>query len=574
MRGPPSPIRATARALTVLAVVALLSSTALIGVAAGQATPPATCRHYRCERWDRHVAGPADGTPAAVVHADGRVVVAATEGGDLLTVAYDADDGRTLWQDRLAGVEARDVTVADGRVVATGTDGDAVTAAWDLATGQRLWTDRFDDGSREAGLTVAASAKHGFAYVGGHYTGRFGDEDLLFLMYDLDDGGPPASVQIYGFGDERIVELTLGPDGDALYALSPGRDDEIARYDASTGTVDWTATFGDDRDAAPTAIAVEPGGDRVHVTGTGDDSYRTQAHDAADGSRRWARSFSSPVVEEARPLDVTVVAGRVAATGTAGTVAYDRDGTPVWFNTLPTWRGTRIDPGPRNQFLYLARTGGEDLRLHGLDPVTGLIWASARHDDARDRLVDMAVGGREVALTGATRDGGDADVTTVTFEPEPRLDPPEPKARGCGDVGAEVGTTSGQVLWIDVPGYTVPVCVEEDHGASVSPPGDEVPCPNRQAGSGSGGFQVGGVGAWVCYGDGNDEVWVDTSPCTTPEGREAVDPGAGVPGLWVAVCAWADEGGGSLMPQIETCTFGAGVTWLGSDARVCVGPGD
>ena len=158
--------------------------------------------------WMRTYDGPASGKDeprGLALSSDGSTVFvtgrsrAATH--DYATVAYRAGSGRRLWVRRYDGPAgddlALDVVATADAVFVTGSSegvssgGDVATIAYDADTGMRLWVERFDgpDGGDDAGVAIAASSDEAEVFVAGSDLAA-GSTDFATIAYAADDGQP------------------------------------------------------------------------------------------------------------------------------------------------------------------------------------------------------------------------------------------------------------------------------------------------------------------------------------------------------------------------------------------------
>jgi hypothetical protein len=133
-------------------------------------------------------------------------------------------------------------------------------------------------------------------------------------------------------GDDRAVALVVGPNGSSVYVTGSitnndsGKDYATIAYSAASGDVLWTAVYngqwnGDDW---PTAIAINPEGTRLFVTGREDEDSLTSeaatvAYLADTGTELWVARYSGPGKHENQPrgLAVTPDGGGVLVTVTS-----------------------------------------------------------------------------------------------------------------------------------------------------------------------------------------------------------------------------------------------------------------
>jgi hypothetical protein len=146
--------------------------------------------------------------------------------------------------------------------------------------------------------------------------------------------GPASSI-------DEATDLVVDPNGGRVFVTgysvgdSTGTDYATVAHDTSTGAVLWAKRYdggqGGDRDLA-TAIAVDPGGSTVFVTGSSNSSttladWATIAYDASTGARLWVRRFNAPAdnIDEPRAIGVSPDGAAVFITGSSFTSAQTTD---------------------------------------------------------------------------------------------------------------------------------------------------------------------------------------------------------------------------------------------------------
>lgn len=194
-------------------------------------------------------------------------------GGD--PAADDCDDAATR---QVVGTHA---------IYMTGTSRCDGSGSWDIVTlavgfdGELLWTARHPGSVylRHEGFGLAVSPDGGRVYVAGSEDNGE-DDDWIVLAYDAATGAPAWVTRYDGPAgdDDQAWAIAASPDGERVYVAGfdrrhrsgGGQDVDIvtASLEASTGAIDWTERFADERGWVdhPRAIGVE--GDRVVVTGS------------------------------------------------------------------------------------------------------------------------------------------------------------------------------------------------------------------------------------------------------------------------------------------------------------------
>lgn len=268
-------------------------------------------------------------------------------------IAYDASTGARRWTKRIGGDATYEEPLAlavapDGSTVyITGTrrgttDSDIPTIALDAGTGAVQWKAKFEGGQRRPsfGLDIHVAPDGSAVFVVGTVENATDASKSITLAYDA--AGTKLWVQRFDrdtSSEDRGLSLEVSPNGAAVYAsiASEGAGGTSARfdyvtigYDATTGTELWTNTFdgpGHTTDQ-PSAIAVNPNGSLVYVTGRSvpatsfNYDYATLAIDTATGARVWVKRYdeSKDVNEdsdEAVDIGVTPDGSKVFVTGTS-----------------------------------------------------------------------------------------------------------------------------------------------------------------------------------------------------------------------------------------------------------------
>jgi outer membrane protein assembly factor BamB len=173
------------------------------------------------------------------------------------------------------------------------------------------------------------------------------------------------------------------------------RDYEIttAVYDSATGHLRWAKRFGGSRNDAPAAVAYDPAGTGLFVTGYGyvtatiNTDFVTIGYDAATGQRRWAEFFDGPDHENDR----------------ASALALSPDGTTVFVTG-------RSDTPASIEY---------DYEVFAYDAATGAnIWStrysSTQDSDDEPCCIGVSPDGSEVFIAGFT-DHGSGTKTYLTM---------------------------------------------------------------------------------------------------------------------------------------------------------------
>jgi hypothetical protein len=252
--------------------------------------------------WVKRLAGAGGAynqTGGMVTSANGSTVfLAASSGGELVTIAYAATTGARQWKTRTvdpAGGQlvARAVAAsADGtRLLVTADDEidpnthQAVTVAFDASTGVQLWLARVDPGPGSEAIPrrIAVSADGG-VFVAGSRTGTHGSDDFwdyFVVKYAAATGvkswqrrfdgpthhGDTAEGLVVTSSLDRVVVT-----GTSLLSGS-NRDIVTVGWRASDGTLVWTQRIDSGADDFATDAVLSPDGRRVYVSGYGRPSF-------------------------------------------------------------------------------------------------------------------------------------------------------------------------------------------------------------------------------------------------------------------------------------------------------------
>lgn len=476
LRYPPLRPRFATRLALLIALIVLLSADvdAFAGVVPGD--EPGT------ERWVARYGGPDDnfdGATEVAVSPDGDTVYVTGDsngpatGTDFATLAYDADDGTTLWTKRHDGPTGEDDFASslgvspDGATVfvagsSGGTTGglDYFVIGYDAQTGDRLWRQRYDGTGHlidvVAGLAVAPDGSA--VFVTGWSVGATSNTDVATLAIDPSSGAQLwlARYNRAGHSADSGTAITVTPDGAKVlvtgFTTRRGSNTDFVTkvYDASSGSPLWTKKFGgaaesDDRAAW---IAVSPDGSRTFVTGyttgtaTGAD-YGTIAYATADGDRLWTKRYDGPGhgFDFTNGIAVDPGGARVYVTGqsdtdTTGadadfaTLAYDAEtGAVAW-----TQRHGGTDDGFDGAVAVATSPDGADVF------VTGLVETHASLDNYTTLAYEGTTGSR---LWDATYNGpGNGADRTFDLAVNPAGDAVFVTGFSRGEVGAEYATVS------------------------------------------------------------------------------------------------------------------------------------
>jgi sugar lactone lactonase YvrE len=449
----------------------LLVLLAMLGVAAG-----GSASWVRHPIWVARFNGPAgalDQANAVAYSPDGsRVYVTGSTGtsagSDYATAAYDAETGSRLWGKPFAGaLNANDSATAmvlspDGTTlyvtgnVYTDTMFDFGTVAYQAATGRRLWTALWDD------------ADHGTDYAASIAVSPDGTKVFV-------------TGQNWGPGSFPIAYATVA------YAAGTGAQLWQAAYDPGAG---WDQ---------PNALAVDPSGTLVFVTGESDAGtatgfdYATVAYAAATGHQQWVARFDgNQGSDEAFAIAVTHVAVFVTGFEYAGARLYDyatvayvlSTGSRLWASTysgpgFSSDQATAVVASPDESAVFV--TGSSANGATGADYATvayaaatgqqawvGVLTGPGLHPDA-PHAIGVSPDGTRVVVTGEIETGPNhtqTDYATATY----RSDTGQRVWVGRYD-GPSHGPDSARALAISPDGRRVVVTGVSANGAD---PGDIV----------------------------------------------------------------------------------------------------
>jgi DNA-binding beta-propeller fold protein YncE len=298
---------------------------------------------------------------------------------DMLTLAYDAATGATVWSRRFDGpVHGYDYGMAvavspDGsRVFATGISNggpslnyDIVTIAYNAGTGARLWLQRFDANahSDDEPSSITVSPDGSKVFVTGYSTGASTSADYVTVAYDTSTGTRVWLERYAGYpgsGGDYAHAISVSPDGSKVFVTGESQQPSngyayvTIAYDAATGARLWLARYIPAASGHARAIGVSPDGSTVYVTGTvglntgtGPD-YGTVAYDAASGAQKWLATYDAAGPgkngsDQATALAVSPDGSRIYVTGESfgphstkavdgdyATVAYSPSGAQLW----------------------------------------------------------------------------------------------------------------------------------------------------------------------------------------------------------------------------------------------------
>jgi hypothetical protein len=285
------------------------------------------------------------------------------------TEAIDAATGRVLWVSQYPGVGAnynRALAVAvapnGATVYVTGfsqrlcsicqvVPSDFATVAYSARTGKPLWVYRYSglQGGQNTGVSIAVSPDSRRVFVTGQSErptlNPTPEYDIATVAYRASDGAQQW-VRRYSSGlIDNPVKVLVAPNGGTVYVAGTGADKApggasplkyaVLAYAAATGKPKWSVAYRDvaGTDNVLTGAALSPKGDRLYVTGRGQQhgssvpadasiaavTESTVAFATASGKRLWAATFA-PAGEPAfgTAIAVSPNSGHVYVAGILG----------------------------------------------------------------------------------------------------------------------------------------------------------------------------------------------------------------------------------------------------------------
>jgi DNA-binding beta-propeller fold protein YncE len=339
-----------------------------------------------------------DGTRVFVT---GKIYQSGSGGVNFVTVAYDAASAEQLWVASYDGPASRDdipcciaVSPDGSTVYVTGLtranlSTDYATVAYAAETGAQVWLSRFDSQhghAKDEPVAMGVSPDGSKVFVTGttrrHQPGGTRrDTDYGTVAYDARTGKTLWRNRYDSptHHNDNTEALAVSPDGSTVAVAG---DFYTVLYDAQTGAERWGRIF---REAGsyPSAVAINPAGTRVFVTGgtiTSGESFQflTGAYDATTGDLVWLEEYGSP--------DHLV--------DTATSVAVSPDGTQVFVAG------------------YSQDSSGNNYTTISYDPATGqTLWHAtySATSDSNDTpcCLGVSLEGSTVFVTGTTDNGTD-----------------------------------------------------------------------------------------------------------------------------------------------------------------------
>ena len=325
---------------------------------------------------------------------------------DLFT--YDAHTGALLWSTTFDGDAVGVAVGPEGRRVyltveasSSGDFGDFDTIAYDAVTGKLNWRAVYDAGTRDFPCCLTVSPDGLRVYVTGMSRSDGNEGDFATIAYNARSGGTIWASLYAGEGpSENVPEaIRTSPDGHLVYVTGEStgnlrNDFATVAYQTTTGQQVWASRYnsGGTRGDTPFALAVDPTGQRVFVTGcTGvidicaDAQILTIAYGAGTGDQQWVST------DDARGWGNEGDDVSVSRDGSTVYVVGDLEGSPDF------------DIGA---FAYDAATGEE-------------IWSSVYRHPGDDHVTDAALDpdGTQLIATGPTTlVGYESDIQTMSID--------------------------------------------------------------------------------------------------------------------------------------------------------------
>ncbi len=237
--------------------------------------------------------------------------------------------------------------------------------------GSRLWVSFYTGpgAGNDTAASVAVARGGSAVFVTGYSLGASGIFDYATVGYDAATGARLWASRYTGAGRAggSAVAVAVDPGGRRVFVTgqSPGpgsgADYVTIAYDAATGSQLWLSRYNGPANGSdiPSALAVSPDGSRIFVTGESQgtqattEDYATVAYDAATGAQLWASRYNGPAsrADDARSLAVAPHSGTVYVTGTSTGVGTHSDYATVAYNTATgAQRWVRRYNAPRRKY--------------------------------------------------------------------------------------------------------------------------------------------------------------------------------------------------------------------------------
>src|SRR5260221_6128785 len=236
------------------------------------------------------------------------------------------------------------LAVVSATAVLTASDAATGSARLSVGSGTQLWARQYNGpvNNRDIANAVAVSPGGASVFVTGESTGAGTGQDYATVAYRATTGELlwvsryPGSAQ--GNRIDNAPAVAVDPAGERVYVTgasnggsATGSDYATVAYNAATGKQLWVSRYNGPGNGSDVAydVAVSPGGGTVFVTGksagttTGED-FAIVAYNAATGARLWVSRFSSPgnAPDAASSVAVSPDGRTVFIAGLSGTSAF------------------------------------------------------------------------------------------------------------------------------------------------------------------------------------------------------------------------------------------------------------
>ena len=391
----------------------------------------------------------------------------------LKTIAFEAATGEIVWEttyDGPAGMtdNARDLVVSpDGKTIyiagiSDGESGahDYAAIAYDARTGEELWVTRWDGlgrGLSDSPFAISLNNRGSMLYLTGHSGGE-GELDVDFGTIAIATKGANRgdiawTARYDGVGNrlpDQAEAMAVSPDDRLVFVTGlsddapPGPPFEVnygyatIAYNAVTGDEVWEARkqWEGTNYNSPQALAVDPSGERVVVTGQANSrqlDYGTVTYDTDTGVELWNDRYGLP--------DYDLELGK--------SIAMDPRGDTVYVSGISAKSPPGI-PGVQGVVLYAPNA---DALTIAYDIATGERRWLARYnatttDHVRVRSIAVSPDASHLysAMTiddqGWDYDDDDLSVSLAAYDIGPGIPIPEPPATRVGFVGSLRGDYS------------------------------------------------------------------------------------------------------------------------------------
>jgi WD40 repeat protein len=372
--------------------------------------------------------------------------------GHLTTIAFDSGTGEIVWKANYDGPgngtdNAREIVVSpDGRTlyvagISAGRDNadlDYAAIAYDARSGSELWVTRWDGvgkGNTDSPFAIDVSSRGDMLYLTGwsYGEGEF-NNDYGTIAIDTEAGRLVWSARYDGVGvsaPDQAAALAVSPDDRTVFVT--GMSDDVAggppfdvnygfatvAYDALSGEQLWETRkqWPGSKFDAPTALAVDPAGERLLVTGQsgqGQLDFGTVAYDTGTGAEVWSDRYGLPEYDFELAKHVTMdPRGSVAYVG--GISAKSPPGIPGLVLYAPNADAVTI--------AYDMATGQKTWLARFNPSVTDFVTVQSMAVSPDATTSYSAVGIDDQNWDG---DGDDVDAGLVAYEIGPGIPVPPP----------------------------------------------------------------------------------------------------------------------------------------------------